>query len=806
MNSSLTIKSNIARTLALIILAVALLITMGPLQQSSASPAADPDLGGLYAFPDHSGQMVVQVNDETLGLPSLRADYDVDIRGDLATVTVVQSFKNPTNRVLEPIYEFPLYEQAAVFAMTMEIGETRVDAEVKRRDEAREIYDEARERGQQAALLDQDRPNLFVQRVANVEPGQTVEITLRYTHALPRDQGQYHLAIPLAIPERFRPSDMSGNLLVDGDGPTDPGATAGGASSPGRDAARPDDVSISVNIDGGMPVTHLNSSSHDLNISSISDSVVRASLAPDDDPTTRHFRMSYQLADDDLQIGAHSFWSEADDRGYFDLLIEPPGEVIADTVPNREVVFLVDNSGSMRTDRMRAASDLVYRTLAQLRPDDHFRIIVFNSSFEEYSDEPLRATDTNIRRAQDYISGVRSGGGTMMVPPLKSALQAPIAPDTLRMLVFVTDVKVSNEFEVMRTVKTEIGDARIFAIGIGGGVNRYLLEALGRVGRGFSTQFGMNDDVERITDDAVRRLQSPVLTDIEVDWNTLNASQVTPTSIADVFEGGAIRLQGQFDNPGRHTIEVHGTRGGDRVTFEREVDFSRDNQDGKAVQLAWARQQIRDDMHQLTTPDELRGDEVTDESLKERIIELGLAYSLTTQWTSLVAVADDITLESQQHQGSSTSDHTSSTHRGGTGLSGGYGRVSGLGDIDTERHRGSATRRSSKEAQMDLEVASVSGGLEESHVAHIIDARSNALHHCYQRSVHQTDAQISGALQLQLLIDTEGEIQKITISDSSLDHRPVTDCIERVLRRLRFDKPDDDRPVRVVLDFEFSIE
>jgi Ca-activated chloride channel homolog len=780
----------------------------------------------IYDLPDHSGQLVAEIDDRKVGLPKIDADYRVDVRGDLATVYVKQSFENPTDSVAEPIYEFPLYEKAAVYAMSMKIGDRRVDAEIKRKEEAREQYEQAKRQGKKAALLDQDRPNLFVQRVANVEPGQRVEITLRYTHALPKDRGNYLLTVPLAIGERFTPSDMSKNRLVDSDGNADPGAKAGGA----REAAAPENVSLSVRIDGGMPVSQIRSASHRVRVGQLAETVHRVELDADKDATDKHFRLAYRLAGDQPQVGVNSYFSEDDEQGYFDVLIEPPAEVAAEQVPNREVVFVVDKSGSMRQARMKAANDFIVKVLDHLRPDDHFRIIYFSNGIERLAAEPMRATPQNISRAKAYAERMRSGGGTVIVPPLKEALEVPIPEDTMRMVVVVTDVQVSNEFQVIETITEHIGEARMFALGIGGEVNRYLLDEIGRSGRGFAKQFDADDNVQRAIDDAVRRLQSPVLTDISVDWGSLEARNTTPERVPDVFEGGSVRLYGQYDNPGRHRLSVRGKLGGEWVTFEKEVDFADSAHDGEAVKLAWARQRIADRMHLLNTPKTLREDE---KRLKEEITELGLKHSLTTQWTSFVAVDDQPTVEREPRRqrgvlnrqmpkrAAKSRSVKKSSGFGGLGLSGsgrGGGGSAGMDGVASKGAAAPAEEKANSAGPADLfdadsssaakgsvsaDTFSVGGGLHKDIVKRFVRVKKSALKQCYERELGK-DSSLAGSLVIVLEIGDDGRVRSVDVNKSTLGSSKVNKCLESSIKGWRFPEPDGGQIVKASFKLTFS--
>ncbi len=827
-------------------------------------PTDDEEVRRVYDLPDHSGRLVGKIEGERVGLPQIEADYEVDVRGDLATVVVRQSFENPTDSTLEPTYQFPLYEKAAVYGMTMQIGERVVESEIQRKEEARETYEKAKRRGKKAALLEQDRPNLFTQRVANVESGQRVEITLRYTHPVPKERGTYRLTVPLSVAEAFTPRDMSGNRLVDGD-PDDPGSEPGGEDDGTRRAAAPESVSLSVRIDGGMPITGIANYSHRVRTETLSETARRVELAPTGDPTDRHFRLGYRLAGDRTQVGVNSYWDEDDGEGYLDLLIEPPAEVAAEQVPNREFIFVVDRSGSMNnrsSGRIDRAREFVTRALDLLRPDDWFRIVTFANSPDRFDRAPTRATPENIQRAKDHLSNISANGGTRMAPALEHALRPEPIEETMRMVTVVTDVKVSNEFDVIQTIREHIGEARMFALGLGGNVNRYLLEEIARAGRGFSRQVAGGEDVDRAIDDAVRRLQSPVLTDISIDWGELAVAGVTPERIPDVYEGGSVRVHARNAEPGGDWIEVHGRLGGEEVTFDKYVELAATTDEGKAVELGWARRRIQDAMHMLNTPDKMRPDGIDDETLRDRITELGLDYSLSTQWTSFVAVADDQPLESsasesadrdldiinsprrarktpdsaRQKRMAAPSPSPSNDSSGGGNLeiirgdSGGSARGGGGGasatrspeppspggdgpdELSLDAFGGSGGGGSGRsesddsakdpDPQIELQSPEVDDGLPADEVRDVARQHRRELKQCYADALDD-DPQIAGRLTVNFVVQPDGGLASVSVDDETLGDDSVGECVRDQVRDWSLPAPDDGE-VRVEFGIDFE--
>ncbi|MFW5968224.1 MAG: VIT domain-containing protein [Persicimonas sp.] len=782
----------------------------------------------LYDLPDRSGRCVVEHEGKEAGLPQLSADYEVDIRGDLATVHVTQTFENPTDDELEAIYEFPLYEKAAVYAMEATIGDRTIRAKIDRKEEAREKYEEAKAQGKKAALLDQDRPNLFTQSVASIGAGEEVEVRLSYTHPLPRNKGTYWLAVPFAVPERFAPADMEDNKLVDSDG-DDPGASPGGADGD-RTAEGPEDVSLTVRIDGGMPVADISETSHTLEAEQLSETAHRLELVPDEDAVDRHFRLGYRLAGDEPQVGLNSYWDDEDEQGYFDLLIEPPAEVAAEQVPNREMVFVIDQSGSMRGERIEAARDFIADALDHLRPDDRFQIITFSNRTGYFYDEPRAATPENIDDAKRGVRKISAGGGTMMEPALAQALESEIPEETMRLVTLVTDVKVANEFEVMKTVRKEIGESRMFTLGMGGSANRYLLDELGRLGRGFSKQIDVGDDHQSEIDDAVRRLQNPVLTDISVDWGDLEVDSVSPDPIPDVYEGGSVRIHGRYDEPGAHDIAVEGTLGGEPVTYDKSVELADSPNDGESVKLAWARKRIEDLMHELVTPRRLRADKRDDDQIKEAITEIGLGYSLTTQWTSFVAVDEDAEVyDGQQAAREPEPERAVNAQRKqrqvrgrpkspapSRGGSGGPAPAEAMGLFAKKKEdkSGRSSGRTSAadnaasgepDASADIETKWASeapDGVDDDALKASFDKHANLLEGCFERAARRGDVG-AGKVELKVTFQPDANRPKVDVVDDAVGSQ-IAQCVSKqTTRKVTFDHSGEEPlEAKVTITFE----
>lgn len=626
-------------------------------QATRSSPQVqqiDKSEGRPRAFdrlPDRGGQMVATTLDgRKLALPMVKSDYKVDIRGDLATVTVEQRFANPGEVPLDATYQFPMSEDAAVYEMLMRVGDDRIRADIQKKEDAKKTFEKAKSEGKSAALLEQHRPNLFTQQVANLMPNMPVDVTLRYVEALDKIDGRYQVVVPLVVGSRFKPADMSKNFLVESDdqaNKTDARANNLPTAPPVSEldipeTIDPERVSLEVRIDGGVPIQSVQSTTHTLEVSELNPRNWQVGLAEGRTIANKHFVLGYSLEGEETDAGVLSYWDEEFNEGYFSVLVEPPAQLADADIVKREMVFVLDCSGSMSGQPMHASKTYMRFALKDLRPTDHFRIIRFSDSATEYSREPLLATDANIEEAIAYINDLNGYGGTRMTSGINQALEVPVPDDTVRLVTFLTDGYIGNEYEILRLVGDKLGSARLFALGVGRGVNRFLLDEMSKMGRGFTKYLDPTKDVEAQAHELAERLHTPVLTDISIDWGKLGPREMTPEKVPDLFAGQAVRVMGRFRQPGTYTIEVRGKSGTGDVTIPLEVELADEPSGGKAVELVWARRTIEEYMHTLTTPKRLRRTELTDTQIKEIVTNMGLDYSLVTQWTSFVAVSEKV--------------------------------------------------------------------------------------------------------------------------------------------------------------------
>ncbi len=608
---------------------------------ATAAPALD-SIGGT---------MTAEMNGRTVAFPLLRTDISAEIAGDLASVAVVQTFANPGTTPMNATYLFPLDDKAAVYRMTMVVGDEVVEAKIAPRATARATFEQAKTEGRNAALLEQHRPNMFTQSVANLMPGVPITVTLRYVQTVPRVDGAYELVVPLVVGPRYEPgaqgraaaAAVEPNMpAVDGQwsfGPAPAYPPVAGLTVPPQHIEA-DRVGLTVQLDGGMPITEAASPSHALTTREEAPHRRHLSLTAGRTIDNRDFVLRYRLAGERTTAG---LLAQHDGRGgFFSLLLEPPQVPQAAEVARREMVFVLDCSGSMHGLPLEASKAFMHRALDHLRPDDLFRIIRFSDAATRFSATPLPATPANIRRGKAYVDGLVSEGGTEMSTGIVQALAVPPPRDTLRLVTFLTDGYIGNEEQILSLIHRHLGGARLFAFGVGSGVNRFLLNEMGRIGRGFTRYMDPTEDVGQVAEDLASRLQSPVLTDITIDWGGLAPQDLTADTIPDLFAGQSLRLQGRYATPGRHTIRIRGTVGGRVAELPVTVDLPESGGSGEAVPLVWARMAVEREMNRLLLPYSLRPEALSNADIEQRVTRLGLDFSLVTHWTSFVAVSSRV--------------------------------------------------------------------------------------------------------------------------------------------------------------------
>ena len=596
--------------------------------ESDLGDDLSPGSGAMLASfsPDdiESGEGPVEIP-----LPLKHTDVHAEIVGYVSTVDVTQQFENPFDTKIEAVYLFPLPEKAAVNEFVMTIGERRIRGILREREEAEAIYAEARAQGYQASLLTQHRPNIFEQKVANIEPGKRIDVNIRYFHTLSYRDGWYSFVFPTVVGPRFNPPDWSDPVTALPRMPLQP-SLPGVAVQYLRPSERSGhDIGISVELDAGVAIEGIEAS-HAIDELRTDETTATVELANRTTIPNRDFILEFKVAGGRVKSNLLTYAEpEAEDSGYFTMMLYPPDDLADLRRHPLEMVFVLDSSGSMNGLPIAQAKAAVVSALDRLERRDTFQIIRFSDNASSFGDEPLAATRRNIDQAKRYVRRLNGDGGTMMIEGIRAALDFPHDPRRLRFVTFLTDGFIGNEAEILSEIHASIGESRIFSFGLGSSVNRYLLERMAIIGRGAVAYLGLDDSGSEVMDEFFGRISHPALADVSIDWGDMQVSDVYPNRLPDLFVGRPVVIAGKFrGEPG--ALTVRGNAGGERIEFAIQAD--RQEPEHSFLPQVWARLRIADLMDRRVWDDDPYGE------LDTMIRRTALDYQLMSDYTAFVAV------------------------------------------------------------------------------------------------------------------------------------------------------------------------
>jgi len=577
--------------------------------------------------------------------PLKQTTVKAEISGFLSRVVVTQEFQNPFKERIEAVYTFPLPQNAAVDDMTMLVGDRTVRGKILRREEAEAVYEAAKSGGQVASLLNQERPNIFTQSVANIMPGEQIKITISYVETLKYEDGSYEFVFPMVVGPRYNPGSAAGVSTGNGvSADTDKVPDASRITPPpvpeGMRVGH--DISLDITLDAGVPIDSLNSKSHDIDTDR--DGPGRAHVRLKNGPVipNKDFVLKFDVAGKSITDALLTHRSQR--GGFFTLILQPPERVTVEDVAPKELVFVLDTSGSMNGFPIEKAKETMKLALDSLYPADTFNIITFAGDTHILFPEPVAATADNLKKAQAFLETRSGGGGTEMMKAIKASLDPSDSQGHVRIVCFMTDGYVGNDMEIISEVQKH-PNARVFAFGIGGSVNRFLLEKMAENGRGEVEFVALNDDGSAAARRFHERVRNPLLTDISVDWNGLPVADVYPARVPDLFSAKPVVLTGRYTSAGRGVIRLKGKMSGREFVREIAVDFPESIAQHDVLAPLWAKLRIDNLMgqdYQGLQQGAMRPE------LKEAITGLGLEFRLMTQFTSFVAVEEMIVTDGGQ--------------------------------------------------------------------------------------------------------------------------------------------------------------
>lgn len=581
--------------------------------------------------------------------PLKHTDVTADVSGFIARVKVVQTFANPAKEKIEAVYVFPLPNEAAVDDMTMVIGERKIVGQIKRRDEARHIYEVALHAGQTAALLEQERPNIFTQSVGNIEPGQEIKIEISYVDVLKYDLGTYEFHFPMVVGPRYNPGAPISSP------PARPKELEGKVSPPAADTTKvPDgskisppvlkpgvrnghEISLAVNLDAGVPIQNIKIANHEAEVQRPGNNKATIKLADTDSLPNKDFVLRYGVVGKEPELAMLTHTGKYTDTGrlgsgYFMLMIQPKEDERLKKSPPREMVFLVDVSGSMSGEPTKKVISAMQEMLKLCREKDTLQVITFASNAEQLFEKSVPCSEANIKRALEFSSGLKGSGGTEMLKGVKLAIDAPVDKERVRIVVMLTDGYIGNEAEIIEHVGKNCGDqVRFWAIGIGSSPNMFLIDGVAKQGGGMGKRLGLLDDPVPLTQEVVSRIQRAQLSKVQIDWGGLPIAETFPAKLPELWAGRPVIVYGRFNGAMENkTIHVKGSIEGEAADWPVTVTLPEKEPANGVLSKVWARQKIEDLMQQSY----YQGSP----AVEEEVTALALDYRLMSQYTSFVAV------------------------------------------------------------------------------------------------------------------------------------------------------------------------
>jgi len=617
--------------------------------------------------------------------PILKTDVQIAVTGIIARATVRQEFTNPSEKKgdwLEGVYVFPLPETAAVDHLRMHVGERIVEGHIKERAEAKRVYEMAKREGKRTSLVEQERPNIFTTSVANIGPGERIIVEIEYQETLRYDQGQFQLRFPMVVGQRYIPGtpvivedqDPKGSgTMLDTDRVPDASRITPPVQKSGQWPINP--VSLSLSLTPGFPVAKVESLFHPIIVIPDPDGGYQVSLKKDAVPADRDFQLTWSPAAS-KEPTATVFTEQRNGETYAMVMLVPPTER-QDAVPHmpRDLTFVIDTSGSMAGPSIEQAKASLVSALTRLTTRDRFNVIQFNNRVRSLFSFPQPVTTSAMRKATRYVEGLSADGGTEMVPALRQALKSPQDSTRLQQVILITDGQVGNEDELFELLHHRLGARRVFTIGIGSTPNSYLMRKAAEFGRGTFTYVGNVSEVKETLDALFKKLEHPVLNDIQLVPAGWAGLEHYPSHIADLYEGEPIVLAAKAGSVPEQAL-LQGHRGTQPWSLPVSVKHTA-VQSGLSVY--WARQKISALMDDAFTGTD-------EETVRKGVLDVALAHHLVSKYTSLVAV--DLTparptgkAEAEQAQGTKSAEAQDNTAMAGlpqTGTNGASHLLLGL--------------------------------------------------------------------------------------------------------------------------------
>jgi Ca-activated chloride channel homolog len=629
---------------------------------------ADPYLakrGSLYFSPSDAEQSPVY--QASLGL---KTQVEIHVTGMVARTQVRQTFKNDQDEWQNALYVFPLPENAAVDHMQMQVGERVIEGQIKEKQQAKKIFVAAKQAGKKASLVEQQRPNMFSNHIANIAPGEQITVTIEYQQTLDYQQGQYSLRFPMTITPRYVPSNNQQD--AGGDGMTDPlvGELAStiaqvidvptnvhqgeDSNKSAADQQNTEDLDLQVYLHAGVALEQIDSAYHQIVSQEESPGHYHIALAQQT-MANRDFVLSWQPKLSQTVQVSH-FQQQFNQQTYGLIMIYPPQDLSNSPAltQDRDVIFVLDTSGSMTGESILQAKQALLLALDELSVHDTFNVIEFNSTAQRLWPTSQAAESERLQEARDFIENLSANGGTEMAGALSLALEQSAHQDQndrLKQVIFMTDGSVGNENALMQLIQQKLGEARLFTVGIGSAPNSYFMSEAAQSGKGTYTYIGAVSEVKDKMLSLLQKLAHPAVTDLHLRLNGQRLDlqgqlESYPRTMSDLYLGEPLvlsyqqTLSAQSKQPAvsAESLSLHGRF--QKASWQQPLTAST-IQKQAGLNVLWARQKITQLSRDLRTIGMDNRDVERGKVIQQHITDTALSHHLVSQFTSLVAV--DIT-------------------------------------------------------------------------------------------------------------------------------------------------------------------
>lgn len=746
-------------------------------------------------------------------LPLKSTSAVVNVSGVIADVVVAQTYKNEGKKPIEAIYVFPASTRAAVYGMKMTIGERTITAQIQKREEARQAYEQAKKEGKSASLLEQQRPNVFQMNVANIMPGDEIKTELRYTEILVPTEGTYEFAYPTVVGPRYSNAPESKS-------PASEKWSQNPYLHQGETPAYAFD--IEVNVSAGMDIQEMTCPSHKVKIDYKSKDLASVVLDPSEKSGgNRDYILKYRLSGNKVSSGLLLF--EGGKENFFLLMMEPPRRITPADIPPREYIFIVDVSGSMHGFPLDISKKLFKDLAAGLRPTDTFNVLLFSGGSQLLSERSLPANEQNVQRAIKLIEQQQGGGGTELLPALRRVLTLPRTEGMSRTIVIATDGYVTVEPDVFDLMHELLGTANFFPFGIGTSVNRHLIEGMARIGQGEPFVIAKADEAPAAAEKFRKYIQSPLLTQTRLDFGKFEAYDVEPAGVPDLFAERPVVIYGKWKGKAQGEISLSGISGRQKYEKKLEVSQVKPLAENSALRYLWARSRIT----QLGDYNKLRQ---TDERVS-RITELGLNYNLLTAYTSFVAIdsevrnkgGDSTTVKQPLPLPQGVSDYAVGEPAMTTAMAPPYPASPGIARPMTKTESAQEYRsktilgydagkggagpsgRAPIEEELqpikpELVNLKVQGGMSEKVIRMFIEQELSGLVDCVQKSGAKGPLP---AMTIEFTVDAGGRVKNVRISQNAAD-APTLKCLTAKVEKWNFPSVRDSKEAHIIATVGFK--